>query len=143
MSGRCVNALVYGCRAWAEHGLHQHGHKMVNVPAKTGGTVAAYAGELYAVNWDTGQQSVHYYNELHMRLCVIGSARTLAEFEDGIMAGAVSVRKVLGPQGGVREFTVSLNNGDWASGLSYLEPRLLAANIPVHTEQLARKQRTR
>lgn len=140
MSGKCVNALAYGCRVWTEHGLREHGHKKVNVPEKTGGTVGPFPGELFSVKWDSGQESVHYGNEL----CVIGDARDLPELEDMIIREAVRCRLVLGPQGGTREVTIFLRNGDWANGLYAwrvrLESRVAAANIPVDVEHLARKK---
>lgn len=137
MSGNCINALVPGCRVWTEHGLQCHGHHQINVPARTGGTVSPYSLGLYAVKWDTGQQSVHYPVELR----IIGNALNITEFEDGIMEEAVSVRKVVGPQGGNREFTVFLRNGDWVSNMAHLEARLEAAKIPIQVERIARKSR--
>lgn len=137
MSGKRVNLLDIGCRVWAEYGRHEHGHKKVNVPAKTGGTVAYFSSELYAINWDAGQQTVEYPNEL----CVIGMARNRTEFEDTIISQAVSSRKVVGPQGGLREFTIFLRNGDWITNSAIAESRLEAANIPIQVEKLARKKR--
>ena len=136
MSGICINCLSAGCRVWTEIGLREHGHKKVNVPAKTGGTVAPFSSELYAVNWDTGQQSVHYPYELE----AIGQARNRAEFQDAIMAEAVMVKRVVGPQGGERSFKIFLRNGDWVSHSFGLESRLKAAKIPIEVEKLERKK---
>ena len=139
VSGKCINSLETGHRVWTEAGLCDHGHEKVNVPAKTGGTIEpfpSYSGGLNAVRWDTGQRSVHYDNELF----VIGNARSLTEFEEAIMAEAIRVSRILGPQGGNRQFMILLRNGDWVSGISYcyLLPRLEAANVPIQIEQLAR-----
>lgn len=142
MSGRCVNCLEVGSRVWAELGLIQHGHEKVNVPAKTGGTVAPFPGGLCAVDWDSGQQSVHYPNEL----LSIGTARNLIEFLDAMKAAAVRMKKVLGPMGGNRGITIFLQNGDWVAAnqheLQPLVESLEAANIPVEVEQLKRKKKT-
>jgi hypothetical protein len=133
-----------GCRVWAEWGLYEHGHDKVSVPPKTGGTISSTRQEfstidqlLYTVNWDTGQRSVHYSNTLSS----IGSARSLVEFQDWIVAEAVRGEIVLGPMGGLRSAKIFLRNGDWISGMYGLEARLEVANIPIQTERLPRKQR--
>ena len=143
MSGKCVNCLEAGSRVWSEHGLIQHGYEKVNVPAKTGGTVAPFRGGLYAVNWDSGQQSVHYPNEL----LSIGNARCLAEFLDSIKAAAARLKKVLGPLGGNRGITIFLRNGDWISAdqheLRPLVESLEVTNIPVELEQLEKQKKVK
>ena len=143
MSGKCVNCLQVGSRVWAELGLVQHGYEKVNVPAKTGGTVASFPGELCAVNWDSGQKSVHYPNEL----LSIGTARNLAEFLDAMKAAAVKIKKVLGPMGGNRGITIFLRNGDWVTvnqhELRPLVESLEAANIPVEVVQMEGKKKTK
>jgi len=144
INGRCVNRLDVGCRVWAEWGLREHGHDRVSVPAKTGGTISSTRQEfstidqlLYTVTWDTGQRSVHYSNTLSS----IGTARNLSEFQDWIVAEAVRGEIVLGPMGGLRSAKIFLQNGDWVAGMYGLEARLEAANIPIQTERLPRKQR--
>jgi len=42
VSGKCINSLETGHRVWTEAGLCDHGHKKVNVPAKTGGTIEPF-----------------------------------------------------------------------------------------------------
>jgi uncharacterized protein with WD repeat len=111
----------------------------VNVPAQTGGNVSRFSDDLWAVKWDTGQQSVHYSSDLY----AIGQARDLAEFEGMIMAEAVSVRQVIGPQGGNRTFTISLRNGDWVSSMAAMKTRLEVANIPIEIERIPKKTRTK
>jgi hypothetical protein len=145
MDGKCVNQLKVGCRVWAEFGLHEHGHNKANVPLKTGGMVVSARQEfqtidqlLYTVKWDSGQDSVHYYESL----CAIGSARDLNEFEGMIMAEAIRVEKVVGPNGGLRSAKIILRNGDWISGLYGLESRLEASNIPIQVERLERRRRS-
>ena len=119
---------------------HSHGglpekSNSESLPRRAGGFPI---GSLNAVRWDTGQRSVHYDNELF----VIGNARSLTEFEEAIMAEAIRVSRILGPQGGNRQFMILLRNGDWVSGISYcyLLPRLEAANVSIQIEQLARKR---
>lgn len=144
MSGKYVNALVPGSRVWTESGLHEHGHKKVSVPALTGGTVRPFSGDnLFAVKWDTGQESVQYSSEL----LSIGNARNLSEFMEMIKSEAVKVRKVLGPLGGDRGFVVFLRSGDMFSGAPYCFASLLAslekAGIPVEIERVEKKKRQR
>ena len=141
MSGKYVNALELGSRVWAEHGLHEHGHEKVSVPAQTGGTVAPFGGDLFTVRWDTGQESVHYSSEL----LSIGNALNLSEFLDGIMVAAVRVRKTLGPRGGDHGSTIFLRNGDMIYCAPYEFKSLLAsleaAGIPVEAEQIQKEKK--
>jgi hypothetical protein len=145
MNGRCANSLEVGSRVWTEQGLHEHGHDKVNVPARTGGAVVSTYKEfmtldqlLYTVSWDSGQRSVHYSNSL----CAIGNARTLAEFEDTIVAEAVRAEMLFGPNGGFRRAKIFLRNGDWVDGMYGVQSRLEAANIAIQVEHLERKRRS-
>jgi hypothetical protein len=146
VNGKCLNNLEVGCRVWSAWGLHEHGHDKVSVPKNTGGTVIQKWNEfstmdnpLYRVKWDTGQQSVHYYNTLYC----IGRSQTEAAFTQSILAEASSVKITRGPMGGIRRFTIFLKNGDWIEGMVQLQPQLEAAKVPIELEQLERKKRIR
>lgn len=144
MSGKCLNALEVGSRVWAASGLHEQGRDKVNVPGKTGGTVIRKWKEFgtldnfsYAVRWDTGQDTVHYFDTLYC----IGQSKTDAEFLQAIFAEAERAKLTRGPSGGVRGFRILLKNGDWIEGMSQLVPQLEERKIPVDVEQLERKKR--
>lgn len=92
---------------------------------------------LYRVKWDTGQESVHYSNTL---FC-IGRSQTLDDFTQSILVAAERAKIVRGPNGGLREFTIFLKNGDWIDGMSQLLPQLEANQIPIELEQLQRRKR--
>ena len=113
---------------------------------KVGRSSRTFPGNLYVVNWDTGQQSVHYHSNF-MRKCFFQSQMQAAhwtEFEaDSVMVDAVGVKKVLGPQGGIRSYSIHLRNGDWVLGDYDLEERLKAANVPIEMEQIAPKRKGR
>jgi hypothetical protein len=143
MAEKCINALEVGCRVWAEHGYHEHGHDKVNVPAKTGGTVVASWNEFqtiqnpfYRVKWDSGETSVHYSTTLH---CT-GKFQTPNELREFVLAEAEKAKIVIGPMGGVRSFEIFLRNGDWVTGIVSKE-ELEARNIQVEVERLERKKR--
>ena len=140
--GTCINWLEIGSRVWTEYGFHQHGHDKVNVPPETGGTIIAKWNEfmtmdnpLHRVNWDSGQKSVHYSNEL---FC-IGHSRTITEFMAGILAEAERAKHTVGPNGGDRGFRIFLRNGDWVEGIYQLKQSLEQKNIPIEVEVLPRK----
>lgn len=144
MTGNCLNSLKTGNRVWAEWGLREHGHKKVNVPPKTAGTISSKWNEyhsidnpLYTVNWDSGQQSVHYGGEL---VC-IAQCRTLEEFHQMILKEALNANRIVGPQGGSRGFTIHLRNGDRIE--NYYPALLLLdeAKIPINIEAIPRKPR--
>lgn len=61
---------------------------------------------LYEVRWDTRQHTKHYYKELFS----IGPFQTLQDFEQAIQTTGKDAKLVLGPQGGLREFTMSLQH---------------------------------
>jgi hypothetical protein len=142
MTGKCINRLERGCRVWAQAGFRDHGYENVSVPPMTGGVVISTSRQyltvdlmLYTVKWDTGQQSVHYPKEL----CSLGTARSLTEFEDSIMAEADHAEIILGPSGGDRGAKIFLKSGDWIDGMYGLKPKLEAANILIETKRLPRK----
>jgi hypothetical protein len=137
-----INSLAPGRRVWTYYGLREHGHEKVNVGPQTGGMVVSRANEfntldnpLYTVKWDTGQESVNYGNDLQC----IGQYQTLGEFDQMILAEAVQVKRVVGPQGGLRHSTTYLRNGDTIA--DYEPPGLLESGIPILTEIVARKPR--
>ena len=144
--GKCINHLKGGCRVWAELGLRDHGHNKANVPAKTGGSVISTRQEfytidqlLYTVKWDSGQESVHYGNELHC----IGQCRSLTEFEALIHTETIHIKQTLGPNGGKRGLVISLRNGDWIEDYYSILPELEQKGIPIETERLPRTPRLR
>jgi L-asparaginase/Glu-tRNA(Gln) amidotransferase subunit D len=128
-----LNVAEIGYRVWTE-GLDAHGHQRITVPA-TGGTIKNLVhqfgyGELYAVKWDTGHETLHYISEFTMsddrhRIMLIGSSRTKEEFAQMIVAEAVSARKG-------RRLTTVLRNGDTIVG--YQCPLLDWAKFPTEIE---------
>lgn len=141
--GKCINSPEVGSRVWTK-GFFEHGHKKVSVPAATGGTVIGRWNEfmtmdnpLHRVKWDTGQESVHYFEEL---FC-IGQCRSKVEFEATILAEAERVKQTIGPNGGKRGLQIFLRNGDWVDELYDLLPRLKEKGIPIEIEQLEKRPR--
>jgi hypothetical protein len=107
-----------GRRVWTTRGLQGHGPAegpKTDVPPNTGGLIVGtetpyptFDFLLYNVKWDTGQHTKHYFREL---LC-IGTFQTLADFKQAVCNGGESAKLTLGPQGGFREFFMSLRKGD-------------------------------
>ncbi len=150
------NLLEVGKRVWTESGLYQHGPATgpkTDVPPKTGGVIThigssgIFSGpDLYAVRWDLGQQTRHYYAEL---LC-IGSFHTLDDFRQAVRHGS-DARVTLGPRGGFREgfMTVPTAEGPMSIHIgqdhafiwrSIIEPILVQRQLPIHTTRLERKK---
>src|SRR5260221_13834690 len=100
-----INELQVGRRVWTVAGFHEQGHDKVSVPSQTGGVIASSFNQymtindpLYVVQWDTGQKSTYYGNELGC----IGQCRNYSEFEQAILKDAMRAKKTLGPMGGIR-----------------------------------------
>ncbi len=71
-----------GLRAWTEYGLIQHGLKKTNVPSQTGGMIIYQDREVrrFAVQWDSGQTTVHSAFDFAKGLVCIGTHRTYDEY---------------------------------------------------------------
>lgn len=138
-----INELRVGRRVWSFAGYFEQGHDKVTVPANTSGIIVSAFNEfgfdnpLYTVQWDTGEKSTYYGNEL----TCIGECHTWAEFEETVVRDALRAEKRIGPMGGVRGFKVFLRSGDTALGCISVEPLLAQANIPIEIYQISRKQR--
>jgi hypothetical protein len=115
-----------GRRVWTVHGLQDHGPidgPKTSVPANTGGVIVDATSAdpgmdnlLYTVKWDTGQYTKHYFREL---LC-IGEFQTLADFKQALRDGGESAKRTLGPQGGFREFSMSIRHGNRLLPVRYI-----------------------
>src|SRR5690606_26033214 len=123
--------LEVNSRVWAAYGLHNHGRDKVNVPAQTGGKIISKWNEfstmdnpLYKVQWDTGQQSIHYSNTLY----AIGQAKDYVEFQQNILDCAERAELIIGPTGETRRLKIYLKNGDWIDGLFDLREKIETAN---------------
>lgn len=137
-----INELQTGRRVWTFSGFHEQGHDKVSVPPQTGGVIVSSFNKymtindpLYVVQWDTGQKSTYYGNQL---VC-IGQYRTYSVFEQAIAKDAERAKKTVGPMGGIRRFTLHLRNGDTVEGCANVEPLLQQAQIPIETEIIPRK----
>lgn len=103
---------------------------------------------LYEVKWDTGQHTKHYYKELFY----IGPFQTLEDFEQAIQTTGKDAKLVLGPQGGLREFTMSFQHQGKQYVLNlhkeqgriwtYLQPILERNSIQIAVEKLVPTPRT-
>ncbi len=139
--GKCINRLDVGSRVWVV-GLYQHGYNKITIPSPTCGTIVAKWNEfssmdnpLHRVKWDTGQESVHYFQDLYC----IGQCRTKSEFEDSILREAERAKQTIGPNGGKRGLRIFMQNGDWVDDLYSMLPQLKEKGIPIETEQLERR----
>jgi hypothetical protein len=71
-----------GLRAWTQDGLKNHGLYKTSVPPQTGGTIIFQDANSanFAVEWDTGQTTIHGASDFAINLICIGSSHSLSDY---------------------------------------------------------------
>lgn len=75
-------APAKGLRAWTLEGMKGHGINKVDIPPQTGGLIIFQAEErdIFGVQWDTGEITVHSVCEFAKKLVCIGTHQSLDEY---------------------------------------------------------------